>query len=49
MRLFKCQSSSDVCWPLDGSEATDLEKDSDCSPLSAKLVLDLGSPHKPMK
>ncbi|KAI8538772.1 hypothetical protein RHMOL_Rhmol09G0129800 [Rhododendron molle] len=42
MRLFKCQSSSDVFWPLDNIEAP---KESESS---GKLVLDLGPSRKPV-
>lgn len=49
MRLFKCQGSSDVFWPLDGNEATSIsaaERESETTELSSKMILDLGSPEK---
>ncbi|KAH7839633.1 hypothetical protein Vadar_006542 [Vaccinium darrowii] len=45
MRLFKCQGSSDVFWPLDSTEAP---KESEPSVSSGKLVLDLGPSRKPI-
>ncbi|XP_057478199.1 THO complex subunit 2 isoform X1 [Actinidia eriantha] len=51
MRLFKCQSSSDVFWPLDDVAAPKTsiaEKDSEQADSSAKLVLDLGPSWKPI-
>ena len=51
MRLFKCQSSSDVFWPLDdvaSPKASIAEKDSEQEDSSAKLVLDLGPSWKPI-
>ncbi|XP_058182779.1 THO complex subunit 2 isoform X3 [Rhododendron vialii] len=42
MRLFKCQSSSDVFWPLDNIEAP--KESESCG----KLVLDLGPSRKPI-
>ncbi|XP_057960883.1 THO complex subunit 2 [Malania oleifera] len=51
MRLFKCPGNADVFWPLDDSEATAIstvEKDSETADLTGALVLDLGSPHKPV-
>lgn len=45
MRLFKCQGSSDVFWPLDSTEAL---KESEPTVSSGKLVLDLGPSRKPI-
>lgn len=42
MRLFKCQGSSDVFWPLDDNE-TESESRDDFS----QVILDLGPPRKP--
>ncbi|KAA8532435.1 hypothetical protein F0562_032468 [Nyssa sinensis] len=50
MRLFKCHSS-DVFWPLDCNETTNTsrtEKETELTDSSGKLVLDLGSPRKPI-
>ncbi|XP_052205277.1 THO complex subunit 2 isoform X2 [Diospyros lotus] len=49
MRLFKCQSNSDVFWPLDHADATKSsisEKESHTAESSGKLVLDLGPSRK---
>lgn len=49
MRHFKCQGSSNVCWPLDDSEATDMETgnlDSEPIDVANKVILDLGAPRK---
>ncbi|KAA8529838.1 hypothetical protein F0562_034393 [Nyssa sinensis] len=51
MRLFKCQGSSDVFWPLHCNETTNTsspETKCEASDSSGKLVLDLGSPLKPI-
>ncbi|XVF43449.1 hypothetical protein PTKIN_Ptkin02bG0040900 [Pterospermum kingtungense] len=42
MRLFKCQGSSDVFWPLDDNETESESKDD-----SGRVILDLGPPRKP--
>ncbi|GKV20842.1 hypothetical protein SLEP1_g30901 [Rubroshorea leprosula] len=51
MRLFKCQVSSDVFWPLDGNDSAntimenaDLESEED----SSKMLLDLDPSRKPI-
>lgn len=46
MRLFKCQGSSDVFWPLDNNDAsssTAANSESEATEPSGNLVLDLGS------
>ncbi|XP_043721403.1 THO complex subunit 2 [Telopea speciosissima] len=46
MRLFKCSSGSDVCWPSDDIEESNTsiaDQESESSISSANLVLDLGS------
>ncbi|KAL7181121.1 hypothetical protein ACSBR1_040061 [Camellia fascicularis] len=51
MRLFKCQTSSDVFWPLDNTEAPKtsiVENESELTDSSGKLVLDLGPSRKPI-
>ncbi|XP_011629407.1 THO complex subunit 2 isoform X2 [Amborella trichopoda] len=51
MRLFKCLRSSDTFWPSEFTrEATQLnaDKESDHSFSSSEMVLDLGSPRKPI-
>ncbi|KAK7836681.1 tho complex subunit 2, partial [Quercus suber] len=51
MRLFKCQGSSDVFWPLDDSYATNISTtnlDSEPTEYSGNVVLDLGSSKKPI-
>lgn len=51
MRLFKCQGSSDVFWPLDDSDATNISTtnlDSEPTEYSGNVVLDLGSSKKPI-
>ncbi|OWM74376.1 hypothetical protein CDL15_Pgr013280 [Punica granatum] len=46
MRIFKCQGRSEVCWPLDIKEPIGSDSESEDNP--CKLVLDLGSPKKPI-
>ncbi|KAM3705521.1 hypothetical protein ACB094_03G087500 [Castanea mollissima] len=51
MRLFKCQGSSDVFWPLDDSDATNISTtilDSEPTEYSGNVVLDLGPSKKPI-
>ncbi|OVA14452.1 THO complex [Macleaya cordata] len=50
MRLFKCSSGSDVFWPSNNIKETNISNgpESDSSVSSAKLVLDLGYPRKPI-
>uniref|UniRef100_A0A2N9HAW9 Uncharacterized protein n=1 Tax=Fagus sylvatica TaxID=28930 RepID=A0A2N9HAW9_FAGSY len=51
MRLFKCQGSSDVFWPLDDNDATNISNtnlESELTEYSGNVVLDLGSPRKPI-
>lgn len=48
MRIFKCQGSSEVCWPLDIKEAA-VNSDAEAEDISQELVLELGSPRKPIK
>lgn len=48
MRLFKCEGSSDVFWPLDDHE-TGSNMDSEQTEHSGEVILDLGSPQKPIK
>lgn len=46
MRLFKCQGSSDVFWPLDDNEASNVTManlESEATEYPGKVVLDLGS------
>ncbi|KAE8705401.1 THO complex subunit 2 [Hibiscus syriacus] len=50
MRLFKCQGSSDVCWPLDVNETTDITmacSESENKDDSNRVMLDLGPLWKP--
>ncbi|XVE91824.1 hypothetical protein REPUB_Repub01dG0045100 [Reevesia pubescens] len=50
MRLFKCQGSSDVFWPLDDNEAVNITmaySESESKDDSSRLILDLGPPRKP--
>lgn len=51
MRLFKCEGSSDVFWPLDDNEvvnSTTTNMESEQAEYSGKVILDLGSPQKPI-
>ncbi|KAL8520815.1 hypothetical protein ACS0TY_011389 [Phlomoides rotata] len=51
MRLFRCQNSSSSFWPLECTEAVNPEiydKEVEASNVSSKLILDLGSPRKPV-
>nr|XP_043608763.1 THO complex subunit 2 [Erigeron canadensis] len=50
MRLFRCQSSPDVLWPLDCDELTSSSaaEDSESMDISGKLILDLGPSQKPI-
>lgn len=46
MRLFKCQGSSGVFWPLDDSEAANnatANLESETTEDAGKMILDLGS------
>ncbi|XP_017222292.2 THO complex subunit 2 [Daucus carota subsp. sativus] len=47
MRLFKCQTSSEVFWPLHCDESANTEKDVATNP-SSQPVLDLGASRKPI-
>ncbi|XVE74551.1 hypothetical protein DITRI_Ditri12bG0026000 [Diplodiscus trichospermus] len=50
MRLFKCQGSSDVFWPLDDNEAANTTlacSESESKDDSSRVILDLGHPLKP--
>ncbi|XWS64052.1 hypothetical protein CRYUN_Cryun06bG0153900 [Craigia yunnanensis] len=50
MRLFKCQGSSDVFWPLDDNEAANITmaySESESKDDSSRVILDLGPPRKP--
>ncbi|XP_076922275.1 THO complex subunit 2-like [Bidens hawaiensis] len=44
MRLFRCQTTSDVLWPLDCDESSS----SSASGKDGELILDVGLPHKPI-
>ncbi|KAI3700101.1 hypothetical protein L2E82_44717 [Cichorium intybus] len=48
MRLFRCQTTSDVLWPLDCDEMTSTVKENEPTDVSPKLILELGPPHKPI-
>ncbi|KAJ9135684.1 hypothetical protein P3X46_032837 [Hevea brasiliensis] len=51
MRLFKCEGSSDVFWPLDDNEvvnSTTTNMECEQAEYSGKVILDLGSPQKPI-
>ncbi|XP_024993820.1 THO complex subunit 2 isoform X1 [Cynara cardunculus var. scolymus] len=50
MRLFRCQSTSDVVWPLDCDEIINSAagKESELTDASGKLILDLGPSRKPI-
>lgn len=51
MRLFKCRSSSNIFWPLDDVESTNMstaEKESEPTDSSGEVILDLGPPWKPI-
>ncbi|KAK4779350.1 hypothetical protein SAY86_006878 [Trapa natans] len=47
MRIFNCQGSPEVCWPLDIKES--VHSDTESEDMSHELVLDLGTPEKPIK
>ncbi|WCJ33658.1 THO complex subunit 2 [Euphorbia peplus] len=47
MRLFKSEANSDVYWPLDDNEALSTAE-SEQTEHSGNVILDLGSPHKPI-
>lgn len=52
MRLFKCQRSPDVCWPLnDRNTESDASTNSETDPVdhSCSMVLDLGSAKKAVR
>ena len=52
MRLFKGVSGAEICWPLDITEDSNIQSaNSEAEPttLSSDVVLDLGSPWKPVK
>ncbi|CAN1296054.1 THO complex subunit 2 [Linum perenne] len=53
MRLFRCEGSSEVFWPLKDSDATSstasANMESEPSGYSGNLILDLGSTKKPIK
>uniref|UniRef100_A0A2P2MC08 THO complex subunit 2 n=5 Tax=Rhizophora mucronata TaxID=61149 RepID=A0A2P2MC08_RHIMU len=46
MRLFKCESRPDICWPLDDNEAETATTATGEFEYSGKLTLDLGSSKK---
>ncbi|KAJ6877618.1 THO complex subunit 2 isoform X1 [Populus alba x Populus x berolinensis] len=51
MRLFKCEGSSDVFWPLDSNETvttTSANLEPEAREYSGRVILDLGSLHKPV-
>ncbi|XP_021832088.1 THO complex subunit 2 isoform X1 [Prunus avium] len=50
MRLFKCRGSSDVFWPLDNNDTQGItaNSESEAAEHSGNLVLDVGSPSKPI-
>ncbi|KAK6921550.1 THO complex, subunitTHOC2, C-terminal, partial [Dillenia turbinata] len=50
MRLFKSQNISDILWPLDDRGATDISNSEESEPslYSGNMILDLGSPRKPI-
>ena len=51
MRLFKCRSSSNIFWPLDDVESTNMstaEKESEPTDSSGEVILELGPPWKPI-
>ncbi|MBA0586061.1 hypothetical protein Gorai_016816 [Gossypium raimondii] len=50
MRLFKCQGSHDVFWPLDANGTADITvacSESESKDDSSRVILDLGPPRKP--
>lgn len=50
MRLFKCQGSYDVFWPLDANGTADITmacSESESKDDSSQVILDLGPPRKP--
>lgn len=51
MRLFKSRGTSNIFWPLDDAESTNMstaEKESDSVDSSDEMILDLGAPWKPI-
>lgn len=51
MRLFKIQGSSDLLWPLDSNDSSSVataNSDSETAEHSDDVVLDLGSPRRPI-
>ncbi|WKA12261.1 hypothetical protein VitviT2T_029671 [Vitis vinifera] len=49
--VFKCRSSSNMFWPLDDVESTNMstaEKESEPTDSSGEVILDLGPPWKPI-
>ncbi|KAJ6973931.1 THO complex [Populus alba x Populus x berolinensis] len=51
MRLFKCEGSLDVFWPLDSNETvttTSANLEPEAREYSGRVILDLGSLHKPV-
>ncbi|KAG6707895.1 hypothetical protein I3842_06G055000 [Carya illinoinensis] len=51
MKLFKCQGNSEILWPLDDSDATNIATtiaESEPTEYSGNMVLDLGSPRRPI-
>lgn len=51
MRLFKCQGSSDVFWPLDDNETGNITmaySESESKDDLSRVILDLGPPRKPI-
>ncbi|CAN0870401.1 THO complex subunit 2 [Linum grandiflorum] len=53
MRLFRCEGNSEVFWPLKDSDATastsSANMESEPTGYSGDLILDVGSPKKPIK
>ncbi|XP_073103404.1 THO complex subunit 2 isoform X2 [Elaeis guineensis] len=52
MRLFKGVSGAEICWPLDITEDSNIQSannEAEPTTLSSDVVLDLGSPWKPVK
>ena len=51
MRHFKSRGGSNIFWPLDDAESTNMstaEKESDSIDFSGEMILDLGTPWKPI-
>ena len=51
MRLFKIQGSSDIFWPLDNNDISNVavaNSDSEAAERSGDVILDLGSSRMPV-